>query len=83
MQDEISIVPLSSYGKPYTPPAGKVDPTIDMKKPVRDQVNSLDSTAYFNLLESLMKDNPPAAADAPTLARMAKAGHRSRQSLRS
>ena len=26
MQDEISIVPLSSYGKPYTPPAGKVDP---------------------------------------------------------
>ena len=74
MQDEVSIVPLSSYGKPYTPPAGKVDPSIDMKTPVREQVNSLDSTAYFNLLASLMKDNPPARADAPILAKMARLG---------
>ena len=74
LQDEISIVPLSSYGKPYMPPAGKVEPGIDMKKPVREQVNSLDSTAYFNLLASLMKDNPPAAADAPILAKMARLG---------
>jgi hypothetical protein len=74
LQDEISIVPLSSYGKPYTPPAGKVDPSIDMKKPVREQVNSLDATAYFNLLASLMKDNPPTAADAPILAKMARLG---------
>lgn len=74
IQDQYSVVPLSSYGKPYTPPAGKVDLTIDMKKPVREQVNSLDSTAYFNLLASLMKDNPPAAADAPILARMARLG---------
>jgi hypothetical protein len=74
MQDEVSIVPLSSYGKPYTPTAGKVDPSIDMKKPVRDQVNSLDATAYFSLLASLMKDNPPARADAPILAKMARLG---------
>ena len=74
MQDEISIVPLSSYGKPYTPPEGKVDPSIDMKKPVREQVNSLDSTAYFNLLASLMKDNPPSRSDAPMLAKMARLG---------
>ncbi len=73
-QDEISIVPLSSYGKPYTPPTGKVDPSIDMKTPVREQVNSLDAAAYFNLLASLMKDNPPAAADAPILAKMARLG---------
>jgi hypothetical protein len=74
MQDAVSIVPLSSYGKPYTPPAGKVDPSIDMKKPVREQVNSLDATAYFNLLASLMKANPPTAADAPILATMARLG---------
>ena len=74
MQDEVSIVPLSSYGKPYTPLEGKVDPSIDMKKPLREQVNSLDSTAYFKLLASLMKDNPPARADAPILARMARLG---------
>lgn len=74
IQDEVSIVPLSSYGKPYTPPAGKVDPSIDMKTPVRDQVNTLDATAYFNLLAELLKDNPPARADARILARMARLG---------
>jgi hypothetical protein len=76
MQDEISLVPLSSYGKPYTPPAGKVDASIDMKTPVRTQVNELDTAAYFNLLATLMKDNPPAAADAPIIAEMAKLGIR-------
>ena len=35
----IRSVPLSAYGKPYTPPKGKVDPKIDMKTPVRDQVD--------------------------------------------
>jgi len=74
IQDQYAVVPLSAYGKPYTPPAGKVDPSIDIKKPVRDQVNALDATAYFKLLASLMKDNPPAAADAPILARMARLG---------
>ena len=70
----VPIVPLSAYGEPYTPPAGKVDPSIDMKTPVREQVNALDAAAYFNLLASLMRDNPPAAADVPILARMARLG---------
>lgn len=74
MQDEISIVPLSSYGKPYTPPAGKVNPDIDMKTAVRDQVNGFDTAAYFNLLATLMQENPPAEADAPMIAKMAKLG---------
>jgi hypothetical protein len=74
MQDEISIVPLSSYGKPYTPPAGKVDPTVDMKTAVRTQVNALDTSAYFNLLAKLMAKNPPAEADAPMVAKMAEIG---------
>ena len=74
MQDEIALVPLSSYGKPYTPPAGTVDPSIDMKTPVRDQVNALDVAAYFNLVAQLMKDNPPTADDASMVARMAKIG---------
>ena len=65
LQDEIKLVPLSSYGKPYTPPAGKVDSSIDMKTPVRDQVNKLDAVEYFTLLAELMKTNPPAAADTP------------------
>src|SRR6202008_1235357 len=47
IQDKCSVVPLSSYGKPYTPPAGKVDPNVDMKTAVREQVNAVDATAYF------------------------------------
>jgi hypothetical protein len=74
LQDKYSLVPLSAYGKPYTPPVGNVDPQIDMKTPVRDQVDKLDAGAYFKLLASLMKDNPPAAEDAPIVARMAKIG---------
>ncbi|HVP10646.1 MAG TPA: DUF1254 domain-containing protein [Phycisphaerae bacterium] len=74
LQDKLALTPLSSFGKPFTPPAGQVDPGIDMKTPVRDQVNKMDVGAYFNLLATLMKDNPPAEADAPMVARMAKIG---------
>ena len=74
VQDQCKLVPLSSYGKPYTPSDGKVDPSIDMKTAVRDQVNRLDTVAYFTLLAQLMKANPPAAADAPALARFAQIG---------
>ena len=74
IQDQYKLVPLSAYGKPYTPPAGTVDPSIDMKTPVRDQVNGMDVSKYFNLLATLMKDNPPTAEDAPIVARMAKIG---------
>jgi hypothetical protein len=34
----------------------------------------MDAASYFKLLASLMKDNPPAVADAPILAKMAKLG---------
>jgi hypothetical protein len=74
LQDQYTLVPLSAYGKPYTPPKGKVDPSIDMKTPVRDQVNRMDAVAYFKLLAALMKDNPPAKDDAPMVAKMARIG---------
>lgn len=31
IQDGYKLVPLSAFGKPYTPPQGAVDPNIDMK----------------------------------------------------
>ena len=74
MQDQMKLYPLSAWGKSYTPPAGHVDPGIDMKTPVRDQVNRMDAVTYFNLLSKLMVDNPPAAADAPMVARMMEIG---------
>jgi uncharacterized protein (TIGR03000 family) len=74
IQDKYALVPLSSYGKDYVPPKGKVDPTINMKTPVREQVNRLGAAAYFKLLAALMKDNPPAKADAPMVEKMARLG---------
>lgn len=74
LQDEFKLVPLSAYGKPYTPPAGKIDPAIDMKTAVRDQVNRMDAVAYFTLLCELMNTNPPSEADAAQLARFASIG---------
>ena len=74
LQDQISIVPLSAYGKPYTAAAGTVDTALDMKTAVREQVNALDAAAYFKLFAQLFKDNPPSAEDAPMVAKLAKIG---------
>jgi hypothetical protein len=74
LQDQFTVVPLSAYGKPYTPPPAVVDPKFDMKAAVRKQVNAMDAVTYFNRLAQLMKTNPPTAQDAPIVARMAKIG---------
>jgi hypothetical protein len=74
LQDKFSAVPLSYYGKPYTPPFGKVDANLDMKKPTRDQVDSMPVNEYFNRLALLMKTNPPVSADAAMLATLARIG---------
>jgi len=74
LQDKFSLVPLSSYGKPYTPLPGEVDNNLDMKTGVRDQVDALEVNAYFSYLAKLMKTNPPAPADAAMVAKMATIG---------
>jgi hypothetical protein len=74
LQDEYTLTPLSSFGKPYTPPPGKVDPKIDVKTPVRDQVNNLDAATFFQIFAALLQNNPPAHVDAPIVAKMAKIG---------
>ncbi len=74
VQDQVKLYPLSALGKTWTPPDGRVDPAIDMKTAVRDQVNAMTLTQYFTLLAELMKRNPPPQRDAPALARFAKIG---------
>jgi hypothetical protein len=74
LQDACRLMPLSAWGKEWTPPAGKVDASVDMKTAVREQVNALSGVAYFQLLAELLKANPPAAADAPMLPRLARIG---------
>jgi len=74
LQDKYSLIPLSSYGKPYTPVPGPVDASFDMKTAIRDQVDALSVNDYFNYLARLMKTNPPAAADAPIVEKMKAIG---------
>ena len=74
LQDACKITPLSAWGKDWTPPPGVVNPAIDMKKPVRDQVNDMSGVEYFKLLAELMKTNPPAAADSAILPKLAQVG---------
>src|SRR4030095_3661832 len=63
IQKQYHLTPLSAFGKPYTPPAGVVDPQIDMKTAPVDQVNRMSAETFFNKLAMLMTSNPPAAAD--------------------
>ena len=65
LQDQFSFVPLSSYGKPYTPPPGVVDEKFDMKTAVRKQVNAMSLEEFFSYLAQLLKTNPPKPEDAP------------------
>jgi hypothetical protein len=74
LQDQVSVVPLSAYGKPYKPEPGKVDAGVDMKTAVREQVNAMDAAAYFARFAEVLKANPPAAEDAPMVAKLAKIG---------
>ena len=75
LQDEFKLVPLSSYGKPYTPPAGTIDPKApSVKEIVRNIISAMDTQTYFNKLATSMAVNPPAPEDAPIIAKMSKIG---------
>jgi hypothetical protein len=70
-------VPLSSYGKTFTYEAPPVNPNPGFSMTDKPQQVILDmgTAAYFDLMAKLIcKDAPPAAEDAPILARMAAIG---------
>ncbi|HKD82891.1 MAG TPA: DUF1254 domain-containing protein [Candidatus Angelobacter sp.] len=75
IQDQYKLTPLSSFGKQYTAPDNvAVSDQVDMKTPPVDQVARLDAAGFFGRLNALMKDNPPAPADAEALKRFALIG---------
>jgi hypothetical protein len=77
LQAKLKLTPLSAWGKPYTPKAPAVDanPGFSMTAKPQEVILGMDTSAYFNKLASLMcKMAPPAAEDAPILARMATIG---------
>ncbi|MHC8306388.1 DUF1254 domain-containing protein [Pseudomonas sp. PB3P13] len=77
LQEQYKITPLSAWGKPYTYQAPAVDPNpgFSMTDAPQKVILGMDTASYFNKMATLMcKDAPPAAQDAPLLARMATIG---------
>ena len=75
IQDKYKLTPLSSFGKPYSPPTNvPVDAKVDMTTAPVDQVNKMDAATFFTRLNALMKNNPPVAADTEAVKRFAQIG---------
>lgn len=73
LQNQLKLTPLSSWGKPYTAPAGSIDASIPKEDP-NTIVGSMPIDQFFNYANELMVKNQPAAADAPALEQFAKIG---------
>jgi hypothetical protein len=75
LQKQYKLTPLSAWGKPYVPPAEvPVAAGVDTKTPPLAQVQKMDAGAYFGRLARLMKDNPPASADAAMIEKLKTVG---------
>jgi hypothetical protein len=59
LQKNFKLVPLSSFGKPYTPPAGKAGGPYTPKDVVRDVINGWSTAQYFTFMTKQMVANPP------------------------
>ncbi len=66
--------PLSLWGKPSKPAPVKIDPTVDMKTPPMEQVNSMAAGQYFAYAAELFKLHPAHITDQPILAQMRRIG---------
>ncbi len=75
LQKQYKLTPLGAWGQPYTPPADvPVAAGVDTKTPPAEQVAKMDAGAFFGRLARLMKDNPPAPADAPIVEKLKALG---------
>ncbi len=73
IQAGYKLTPLSAWGKPYTAPAGVVNPKINMDPPIK-QLEEMSTTEFFNTLTQLMVKNPAYPYDTPVLEKLAKIG---------
>lgn len=77
LQAQYKITPLSAWGKAYTyqtPPVNP-HPGVSMTEKPQAAILAMGTAGYFDLMAKLMGGvAPPAAEDAPIIARMAKIG---------
>ena len=69
IQAGYKITLLSEWGKTPKPPELKVDPSVDMKTPPREQVDTMPVGRYFAYAAELMGQQPPHITDQPILAK--------------
>jgi hypothetical protein len=75
LQHQYRLTPLGAWGKPYSPPRRvRVATGADTKTPPVQQVQKMDAGTFFGRLARLMKDNPPAPADGPMVAKLKTLG---------
>lgn len=72
LQAQYDLHPLSA-GRARKP-LGHVDPSVDEKTAVRNQVDAMTGEQFFSIATQMMGSNPPAPADAPIVERMARLG---------
>ena len=74
IQAGFNVTPLSDWGKTPKPVEFKVDPSVDMKTPPREQVDTMPAGRFFAYAAELMGQQPPHITDQPILAQMKKLG---------
>jgi hypothetical protein len=71
IQAGYKVTPLSQN---YSPPTGKIDPSVDMKTPPKVQVDTMPAEKYFAYAAELVKTIPPHITDQPMIAQLKKIG---------
>lgn len=74
IQDGYTLVPLSNFGRPFVPPLGVVDPTIDMSLAPVERLQRMSAAEYFGLLAHLLHVNAPTASESHMLTALARIG---------
>ena len=74
LQDGYTLTPLSQWNLPAQSQRVKSDPNLDLKIPVREQVESMPTDAFFTYAATLLRKNPPHATDQPVLAMLRRLG---------
>ena len=74
IQAGYKVTPLSEWGKTPTPPKATIDPTVDMKTPPKEQVDTMPAGKFFAYAAELLKVIPPHLTDQPIVAQLKKIG---------
>lgn len=74
LQDGFTLTPLAQWNLPPQSQRIKADPSLDLKTPVREQVESMPTDAFFTYAAELLRRNPAHATDQPVLAKLRRVG---------